>query len=162
DGTAVRVAEAYARALARSGKKDEALAVLKAYDAKQPRNPIIRALQADIESGRTIGPTVRNPQAGAAEILIGRAGPLATQGRAGSVAKEGGADYSLVFYQLALYLDPDNAPAIIGLAELYQDLKQPEQSVAVFEKVPASSPLKRNAEIELGSALDQLDRTDDA
>jgi Flp pilus assembly protein TadD len=28
--------------------------------------------------------------------------------------------------------------------------------------VPASSPLKRNAEIELGSALDQLDRTDDA
>ena len=28
--------------------------------------------------------------------------------------------------------------------------------------MPAASPLKRNAEIELGTALDQLDRTDDA
>ena len=46
DGSAVRVAEAYARALARAGKKDEALAVLAAFDAKLPRNPIVAALRA--------------------------------------------------------------------------------------------------------------------
>jgi tetratricopeptide (TPR) repeat protein len=153
DPSAVRIAEAYARALVRSGNKEEALNVLKSYDEKLPRNPVIRELKVDIEAGRQIGPTVRNPQAGAADILIGLAGPL---------AKQGGADYALVFYQLALFLDPDNAPALIGLAELYQDLKQPERAVEAFEQVPASSPLKRNAEIELGSALDQLDRTDDA
>jgi len=153
DATAVRITEAYARALARADKRDEALAVLAAYETKLPRHPIVRALREDLEAKRPIAPTVRNAQAGAADILIGLAGPL---------AKQGGADYSLIFYQLALYLDPDNAPAVIGLGELYQDLKQPEQAVEMFEKTPASSPLKRNAEIELGSALDQLDRTDDA
>jgi tetratricopeptide (TPR) repeat protein len=153
DSSAVRIAEAYARALARTGNKDEALAVLRAYDQKVPRHPVVKALVADLEEGRAIGPTVRNAQAGAADILIGLAGPL---------SKQGGSDYSLIFYQLALYLDPENATALIGLAELYSDLKQPERAVSVFDKVPVDSPLKRNAEIELGTALDQLDRTDDA
>jgi Flp pilus assembly protein TadD len=153
DSSGVRIAEAYARALARSGDKNGALAVLKAYDQKLPRHPAIRALMADLEGGRTIGPAVRSPQAGAADLLIGLAAPL---------ARQGGADYALVFYQLALHLDADNPTALIGLAELFEDLKQPERAVETFERVPGSSPLKRNAEIELGSALDQLDRTDDA
>lgn len=153
DTSGVRIAEAYARALSRSGDATTAIAVLTAYDARLPRHPVVQALLADLKAGRTLGPTVRTPQEGAADILIGLAGPL---------AKQGGADYALVFYQLAIYLDADNAPALVGLGELYQDLKQPEQAVIAFGKVPASSALKRNAEIELGGALDQLDRTDDA
>jgi tetratricopeptide (TPR) repeat protein len=116
DSSAVRIAEAYARALARDGQRDEALKVLKAYDEKLPRHPAVRALIADIEAGKPIASTVRNAQEGASDILVGLAAPL---------SKQGGTDYALIFYQLALYLNPDNASGQIGLADLYVDLKQP-------------------------------------
>jgi tetratricopeptide (TPR) repeat protein len=153
DSSAVRITEAYARALARDGQRDEALKVLKAYDDKLPRHPAIRALIADIEANKPIAPTVRNAQEGASDMLVGLAAPL---------SKQGGTDYALIFFQLALYLNPDNASAQIGLADLYEDLKQPERAVALLEQVRPANPLKRNAEIELGGALDQLDKTDEA
>ncbi|MDQ0470370.1 tetratricopeptide (TPR) repeat protein [Labrys wisconsinensis] len=153
DPSAVRITEAYARALARNGQRDEALKVLKAYDDKLPRHPAIRALTADIQANKPIGPTVRTAQEGASDMLVGLAAPL---------AKQGGTDYALIFFQLALYLNPDNASAQIGLADLYEDLKQPERAVALLEQVRPTNPLKRNAEIELGGALDQLDKTDEA
>jgi len=118
-----------------------------------PRHPIIQALMADIDAGRQSAPTIRSPQSGAADVLISVAAPL---------SKQGGADYALVFYQLALYLDSQNAYGLLGLADLYSDLKQSEKSVATYERVPMNAPLRRNAEIELGGALDALDRTDEA
>jgi len=153
DGNAIRITEAYARLLIRTNHKVEAAALLKAYDAKLPRHPIIQALMADIDAGRAPAPTIRSAQQGAADVLISVAAPL---------SKQGGADFSLVFYQLALYLDPNNAYGLIGLADLYSDLKQPEKSVAAYEKVPTDNPLRRNSEIELSGSLDALDRTDEA
>ena len=85
DANAVSVTEAYARALARAGKKDEALAVLNDYDAKLPRNPVVAACSP---TSRPASPSARpsaTPRPGAADILIGLAGPL---------AKQGGADYA--------------------------------------------------------------------
>ena len=153
DPNAIRITEAYARLLIRMNRRVDAAALLKAYDTKLPRHPVINALMADIDAGRKVAPTIASAQQGAADVLISVAAPL---------AKQGGADYSLVFYQLALYLDANNAYALLGLADLYSDLKQPEKSVAAYERVPSADPLKRNAEIELGGALDQLDRTDEA
>ena len=153
DANAIRVTEAYARLLIRMNHRVDAAALLKAYDAKVPRHPIIQALMADIDAGRQPAPAVHSPQSGAADVLISVAAPL---------SKQGGADFSLVFYQLALYLDAKNAYGLIGLADLYSDLKQPEKSAAAYERVPATDPLKRNAEIELSGSLDSLDRTDEA
>ena len=152
DGNAVTITEAYARALARAGKKEDALAVLDAYTAKIPRQPVIVALTDDIKAGRRIAPAVGSAQQGAADILVAVAA---------AIAKQGGADYAVVFYRLALYLDRDNATALVGLAELYSDLKQPSTAQGLFEAVPGMSPLKRNAEIELATTLDQHDKTDE-
>lgn len=152
DANAVSIVDAYARALARAGKKDDALKVLEAYSAKVPRQPIVAALIADIKAGKRIAPAVTTAQQGAADILVSVAA---------GIAKQGGADYAVVFYRLALYLEPANATALIGLAELYSDLKQPQTAETLFKSVPASSPLKRNAEIELATTLDELDKTDE-
>jgi tetratricopeptide (TPR) repeat protein len=152
DANAVSVTDAYARALVRGGKKDEALAVLNDYAAKVPRQPVVAGLIADIQAGKRIQPAATTAQQGAADILISVAA---------GIAKQGGADYAVVFYRLALYLDGTNPNALIGLAELYSDLKQQEVAQQLFQAVPPSSPLKRNAEIELATTLDELDKTDE-
>ena len=41
-------------------------------------------------------------------------------------------------------------------------MKKPELAITTYEKVPASSPLRRNADIQLAINLDTLDRTDEA
>ena len=41
-------------------------------------------------------------------------------------------------------------------------LKKPDLAIKVYERVPPTSPLSRNAEIQLADDLDQLDRTDEA
>jgi len=50
----------------------------------------------------------------------------------------------------------------LSLADLYESLKKPDLAIKVYERVPASSPLSRNAEIQLAGDLDALDRSDEA
>ena len=51
---------------------------------------------------------------------------------------------------------------MLALADLYEAMKKPELAIKVYERVPANSPLKRNAEIQLATNLDTLERTDEA
>ena len=52
--------------------------------------------------------------------------------------------------------------ALLSLGDLYEDLKKPDLAIKAYERVPASSPLSRNAEIQMAVDLDALDRTDEA
>jgi tetratricopeptide (TPR) repeat protein len=79
-----------------------------------------------------------------------------------SIGRRGGEDLALVYLQLALYLEPNHAMALLSLADLYESLKKPSLAIAVYDRIPASSPLHRNAEIQIASDLDALDRTDEA
>ena len=49
---------------------------------------------------------------------------------------------ALVYLQLALYLAPNHALALLSLADLYESLKKPEMAIKVYERVPANSPLQ--------------------
>ena len=79
-----------------------------------------------------------------------------------SIGRRGGEDLALIYLQLALYLEPNHAMALLSLADLYELLKKPGLAIAVYDRIPASSPLHRNAEIQIASDLDTLDRTDEA
>jgi len=72
------------------------------------------------------------------------------------------ANRGLAYLQLALYLEPGHALAQLSLADLYEAMKKPELAIKIYERVPASSPLKRNAEIQLALDLDALERTEEA
>src|SRR5206468_3755484 len=74
----------------------------------------------------------------------------------------GGEDLALVYLQLALYLQPTHPLALLSLADLYESVKRPQMAIKVYERVPSSSPLKRNAQIQLAVDLDSADRTDEA
>jgi tetratricopeptide (TPR) repeat protein len=152
DGSALRLVEAYGSWLSRS-KKDEALKVFQAFDEQLPRHPLIVESMDAIKRGRPLPPLVDTPQAGGAEALYGLGAAL---------GRRGGEDLGLIYLQLALYLAPNQPMALLSLADLYEQLKNPQQSIKVYERVPRNSPLRRNAEIQLAVNLDGIERTDEA
>ena len=154
DPTALRTVQAYGSFLSRNGSKDEALKVYQEFDKALPRHPLIdRGDEGRSRNGEKLPPLVDSAQAGAAEALYGLGA---------SLGRRGGEDLALVYLQLALYLEPIHALALLSLADLYETLKKPELAIKVYERVPATSPLERNAEIQLAVDLDSLDRTDEA
>ena len=153
DASAIRITEAYSSWLSRNGKKDEALKVLKAFDAQFPRHPLIVEEMAALEKDKTLPPLIADAQAGAAEVLYGLGAAL---------GRRGGEDLGLIYLQLALYLAPNQPLALISLADLYEQVKNPRLAIKIYERVPQNSPLRRNADIQLAVDLDAIDKTDEA
>ena len=153
DPTAVRTFEAYGRFLTRAGNKDQALQVYADFSKALPDHPLIVQEMKAAGNGDRLPPLVETPQAGAAEALYGLGA---------SIGRRGGEDLALIYLQLALYLEPSHAMAMLSLADLYESLKKPDLAIKIYERVPATSPLSRNAQIQLAGDLDQLDRSDDA
>jgi tetratricopeptide (TPR) repeat protein len=153
DETMLRVADDYARWLSRNKDEAAATAVYEAFDKKLPRHPLVLEGLREAKAGKKMTPLVDSPQTGAAEALYGIGATL---------TRRGGEDLALVYLQLALYLNPNHSLALLSLADLYESVKKPAMAIKVYERMPASSPLKRNAQIQLATNLDAADRSDEA
>ena len=153
DPMAVRTVEAYGRYLSRAGTKDDALKVYQDFSKAVPGHPVIVEEMKEITAGEKLPVLADSPQAGAAEALYGLGA---------SIGRRGGEDLALIYLQLALYLEPTHTMALLSLADLYESLKKPELAIKVYDRIPPSSPLHRNAEIQIASDLDTLDRTEEA
>jgi len=153
DDSALRVSDAYARWLSRNKDAAAAAAVYENFDKKLSRHPLVLEGIRDTKAGKKLPPLVDSPQAGAAEALYGIGA---------SLTRRGGEDLALVYLQLALYLEPSHALALLSLGDLYEAVKKPQMAIKVYERVPANSPLKRNAQIQLATDLDASDRSEEA
>jgi tetratricopeptide (TPR) repeat protein len=153
DPAAVRTVEAYARFLSRNAGKDDALKIYQAFDKAVPDHPLIVQEMKEVAAGERLPAIAETPQAGAAEALYGIGA---------SIGRRGGEDLALIYLQLALYLEPGHPMALLSLADLYESLKKPDLAIKVYDRIAPSSPLKRNADIQVASDLDALDRTDEA
>jgi tetratricopeptide (TPR) repeat protein len=153
DPMALRTVQAYAHYLSRNGGKDEALKMYQQFSQSVPDHPVIAQETKEITAGDKLPPLADSAQAGAAEALYGLGA---------SIGRRGGEDLALVYLQLALYLEPTHSMALLSLADLYESLKKPELAIKVYDRIAPSSPLRRNAEIQVASDLDSLDRTDEA
>ena len=153
DDSMLRVADAYARWLSRNKDGAAATGVYEAFDKKLPRHPLVQEGLRETKAGKKLPPLVDSAQAGAAEALYGIGATL---------TRRGGEDLALVYLQLALYLQPNHPLALLSLADLYESVKKPQMAIKVYERMPASSPLKRNAQIQLATNLDAADRSDEA
>jgi tetratricopeptide (TPR) repeat protein len=141
DKRALRVVEAEVRFLARQKKPKEALDVIAEFEKTIPDHPVIEALRAEIEAGRTPGPIVATPQAGAAEFLYGLGSAM---------GRDGGEDFAAIYLQLALWLTPDAELPTIALAGLQGQLKQYDKAIALLDRIPAASKLRPLADIQIG------------
>jgi tetratricopeptide (TPR) repeat protein len=153
DDSALRVTDAYARWLSRNKDAAAGLAVYETFDKKLARHPLVQEGIRETRAGKKLPPLVDSPQTGAAEALYGIGA---------SLTRRGGEDLALVYLQLALYLAPNHSLALLSLADLYESVKKPQMAIKVYERVPASSPLKRNAQIQQATDLDTADRSDEA
>jgi tetratricopeptide (TPR) repeat protein len=152
DPAVLRVAQAYASQLSRTGNRDGALKVFRALEGTLPRHPLVLQGIQDLTKGRRLAPLVDSPQAGAAEALYTIGAALGRRGE----------DVGIVYLQLALYLNPNHALALTSLADIYEGMRKPELAIKTYERVPAASPLATNARVQRALNLDQLERTDEA
>jgi tetratricopeptide (TPR) repeat protein len=153
DNSALRVVEAYARILARAGKRDEAIKALETYDASQPNHPVIKDLLADLKAGKAPPPIVGSAQAGAAEVLYGLGSAIGT---------DEGVELPAAYLQLAHYLDQDSYLPLLALADMLQAAQRCEDAISVYARIPDSSSLRPVTDIQSGLCLDELNRVDEA
>ena len=149
----LRVSDDYARWLSRNKDAAAATAAYEAFDKKLPRHPLVLEGLRETRAGKKLPPLVDSAQTGAAEALYGIGATL---------TRRGGEDLALVYLQLALYLAPNHPLALLSLADLYESVKKPAMAIKVYERMPANSPLRRNAQIQLAINLDAADRSDEA
>ncbi|WP_208979106.1 tetratricopeptide repeat protein [Stappia stellulata] len=153
DRGALRVIDAYARALAKSGEPGKAIEILDQYDLILPDHPVLVETRGLIESGQDIGRIAETARAGAAEVLYGLGAAL---------GRDGGEELAAVFLQLSLQLDIDADVAAIALAGLFDRQQKYERSITILKGIQPSSPLKRDAEIQIGINYNALDKLDES
>jgi tetratricopeptide (TPR) repeat protein len=107
DAMAVRTVEAYGRYLSRNGSKEDALKVYRDFDKAVPNHPVTVEEMKEVAAGEKLPPLADSPPAGAAEALYGLGA---------SIGRRGGEDLALIYLQLALYLEPTHAMALLSLA----------------------------------------------
>jgi len=151
--TWMRNAQAYASFLARKGDKAKAISVLDQAEAFSPGKLEIVALRDRIAKGDKIAPLVSGPSDGASEILL----DLAT-----ALNRGGGEPFVRLYLQYALALKPDSDAALVQLAAVAEQLKDGEGAIALYRRIPDSSPLKEISDLQLGLNLADLDRHDEA
>jgi len=153
DPTALRGVQAYGRYLSRTSGKDAALKIYSEFNKALPDHPLIKQEIKEVSDGQRLPPLVDSPQAGAAEALYGIGA---------SIGRRGGEDLALVYLQLALYLQPSQGMTVLSLADLYESLKKPELAIGIYDRIPQASPLYRNAQIQVATDLDSIDKTAEA
>ncbi|WP_421913977.1 tetratricopeptide repeat protein [Mesorhizobium sp.] len=151
--TWMRSAQAYASFFARKGDKAKALAVLDQAEAFSPGKLEIAALRDKINKGEKVPPFVATPSEGASEILL----DLAT-----ALNRGGGEPFVRLYLQYALALRPDSDAALVQLAAVSEQLKDGEGAIALYRRIPDSSPLKELSDLQLGLNLADLGRNDEA
>lgn len=151
--TTLRIVDAYGRLLSRRGRPEQALEVYRGFEALSPRQPFIRTAIAELTAGRTLPTLIATSQEGAAEVLYGL-------GSAG--IQQGDELASMIYLRLALQLHPEHGLATVTLADVVDRLKRTEQAIDILRRVPANSPLKASADIQIGLDLEQLGRGEEA
>ena len=153
DTTTLRFVDAYGQLLAAHGDVAGAKSVYAAFSALAPNHPIVVRALADLDAGRVPESFVRSPKDGAGEVLYGL-------GAAGSRQDDDVA--ALIYLRLSLYLRPLSDLTAVTLAALFERMKQPDQAIAAYERVPATSPFKEDADIQAALLLDGEGKSEEA
>ena len=151
--TTLRLVDLWARFQARNGDFDAAAATYADFDRLLPNHPVIREGMALVAKKDAPPRQISTAQQGAAEVLYG----LASAGN-----RQGDEAAALLYLRMAIYLDPGHDLAILTLGDILERARQPEDAVAVYDRMPASSPLRPNAEIQAGLALENLGKPEEA
>ncbi|MGB3338785.1 MAG: tetratricopeptide repeat protein [Devosia sp.] len=148
-----RIVEVYARILANAGRFDEAREVIAEFEDQGLSHPVVTIVKEQIEAGQRPGIFASNVQVGAAEMFHGIGVAL---------SRDGSLDLSLVFLRMGLYLDPSADVIALALGQLLDTAGQHDAANAIYEAVPATSPMKPTAVVRVAQNLDATGDRDEA
>ncbi len=151
-GNALRIVQAYGNFLERNGRVAEAQKIYRSF-LENDDNPLISSALEDSLKNRTPQPFIGSAGAGASEVMFS----LAT-----SMTDEQTIDIALLYTQLGLSFNADLPVTYTLLGDTYEDMKRYDKAIEAYEKVPASSPLRSNADMEIAVCLQRLERKDEA
>lgn len=147
------VVDSYVRSLARTGKRDEALAVYKTLIERTPRNARVNAAIETLEKTGKVPPSVTSAKDGAAEALLSLS-ILASRGETGEIG--------LIYINLALALAPQHEFALLALADTQENMAQHDQAIKTYRRIPSTSYLYEDISLRVAINLAQSDRSTEA
>ena len=154
DPNTIRLADTYARFEARHGNRETAKAIY-AKLAERPNNEaFIASVKKIVDAGGVPDPLVQNVAQGAAEVLY-TSSDIGSRGRGAELI-------ALIYLQLANYLHGENDMVLVALAENFEQLKQYDRAIELYNKVPEDSGIKVRTIIRSALALNDAKRTDEA
>ena len=142
-----RVAEAYARLLGNAGRFEEATAVAANFEAEGLTHPLMQIVSDALSDQRAPGMFADSVQTGAAEMYHGIGVAL---------ARDGSIDLAVVFLQLGLYLEPRADVMAMALGQLFDISSQHDIANAIYDGIPATSPMKATAVVRVAQNLDAV------
>jgi len=151
--TWLRAAEAYASSLAHRGEKKKAIAVLDKADEFASGRLSLIALRARIEKGEPVALLITTPAEGSSEILV----DLAT-----ALNRGGGEPFVRLYLQYALALKHDSDVALLQLAAVAEQQENAQEAIDLYRRIPADSPMKRAADLQLSLNLADMKKSDEA
>lgn len=151
--TYLRLVQAMASYYARSGQAERARSALSGFD-NDGGDSVVRGNRPELANGPLLTePLVRTPIEGMAEALFDLASLLNQQNLD---------DLAMVMVRLSLHLQPDLDIGLLLAADILEDSDRTEQAIAMYRRIPTSSPLAWSARLRSATLLDDLGRTDDA
>ena len=151
--TFLRVAQAYATFLLNGGDRQKALSVLDSADELFGGRIQILALRQAIEAGKTPAPLVSTPAEGASEVLLDLGSAL---------NRGGGETFVRLYLRMALALRPDSDAALMQLAAVSEQMRNPQEAIELYKRIGTESPLHKVAQLQLGLNLADLGEEEQA
>jgi tetratricopeptide (TPR) repeat protein len=147
-----RLTDAIANFYQRHGKEKEAKELYKKFIEQNVGSEVAQSVLAARPPG-VPKPMIGSASDGLAEALFDLASVL---NQAETI------DLGLVYNRFALALEPNFPLGQLLLADILSAEEEPEQSLAVLDQIPRSSPYSWSARLRVAADLDALDRTDEA
>ncbi len=115
--------------------------------------PMVRALQAQLQGNDVVPLLIESPEAGYSEVFYGLGEALSS---------EGGVSLGAIYLQMALVLRPNSPFALAALANVYEVTKRYDAAIATYDRVPKDTPMQHAIEIRKAVNLNLLEKVDDA
>ena len=154
DPSTIRLADTYARFEARHGNRDAAKAIYAKLAERPGNEAFIASVKKIVDAGGVPDPLVQNVAQGAAEVLY-TSSDIGGRGRGAELI-------ALIYLQLANYLYGESDMVLVALAENFEQLKQYDRAIELYNKVPGDSGIKARTIIRSALVLNEAKRTDEA
>ena len=152
-GNSLRVVQAYANFLQRNNHNDVAEKIYQKFLDGGQRAALIESSLAEIRSGNKPAPFIATPSQGVSEVLFSLAAAM---------NGDQSADAALMYSQLALALNPDEAVMRSMVGDIYSDMKANQLAITAYERVPTTSPLRNYADTQIAINLQTDDKAKEA